>query len=78
MYCEILSATEKWTLWGVKSRKNWADTISTGFDGLYDVAAVGDLVLVTATDKGGYLEITGFDQNNRKVDFVEKDTVDFS
>lgn len=77
MYCNIISATENWTLWGIKSRKNWTESLADGIDGLFDIAATNDIVLMDCLDKFGYLKITGFDAQNRKVLFEITDVQDW-
>lgn len=78
MYCSIITATDRWTLWGIKSKKNWIDSLSDGFDALFDIAAVGDTILLDSVDKYGYLKITGLDANTRKVIVAITDEMEWS
>lgn len=78
MFCSIITADNTWTLWGVKSRKNWKDTLSDGFDSLFDIAAVGDDILLDTLDKYGYLKITALDEKTRTVTVVVTDELEWN
>ena len=70
MYCSIISATEKWTLWGIKSRKNLDETLKDKFNALFDVAAVGDNILLETLDGFAYLKITELNNSDRSVSVI--------
>lgn len=77
MFCSIITADDTWTLWGAKSRKNWKDTLSDGFNSLFDIAAVGDDILLDTLDKYGYLKITALDEKTRTVTVVVTDEMEW-
>lgn len=78
MFCSIITADKNWTLWGIKSRKCWKDTLESGFDALFDIAAIGDNILLDTLDKYGYLKITGLDGNTRTVQFIVTDELEWN
>lgn len=78
MFCSIITADKNWTLWGIKSRKCWKDTLESGFDALFDIAAIGDNILLDTLDKYGCLKITGLDGNTRTVQFIVTDELEWN
>lgn len=58
--------------WGIISKKDLETTVATQLNGLFYVAAVGDLIYLTATDGFAILEITEIANESIKTKTIEK------
>lgn len=58
--------------WEIVSKKDLETAVNTQLDGLFYIAAVGDLIYLTATDGFAILEITEIANESIKTKTIEK------
>ena len=60
------------SVWEIVSKKDLETAVNTQLDGLFYIAAVGDLIYLTATDGFAILEITEIANESIKTKTIEK------